>query len=73
MSPNWSLNLNDLKSVARHFVLPVISGAVVAVYDKYQAGTVDKATLTTAALVAIGAAAIRLIQRWVIAIQAPKP
>ena len=60
------LDLNDLRSAARHFILPVLGGAVLAGLQVMQTGAVNLGTVKTAAISAAIAALYRLVHRYLV-------
>lgn len=64
MSAKGKLDLSDLKSVFRHTVIPLVSGAAVAGLEVVQTGGFQPKQMQTAAITALIAGVIRFLQRW---------
>lgn len=64
MSAKWGFNKDDLKSVARHTVIPILSGGVIAGIEVAISGTATIITVKTAFLTAIGSGVINFLKRW---------
>ena len=72
MSVRWKVELNDVKSAVRHTVIPLASGAAVAGLEALQAGGFHPQQMQTAALTALLAGVIRLLQRWTLDLGKPQ-
>ena len=67
MSARWNIDGmfgKDVKSAARHFVLPLVAGGAVAGLQAAQSGVFDLTTMKGAAITSIIAGVIRLLQRF---------
>ena len=64
MSARWKTNSKDLSSAVRHAVIPLMSGAAVAGLQAAQVGNFNLGQMKMAAMTAIIAGVIRLLQRW---------
>lgn len=71
MSAKWGIDDKDVKSALRHAVLPLFAGAGVAALQTAQSGSFSFVAMKGAAVTAVLAGGIRLLQRWVTEI-APK-
>ena len=72
MSAKWSIELGDVKSAVRHTVIPLVSGAAVAGLQAFQVGSFQPQQIKTAALTALLAGVIRLLQRWTLDLGKPQ-
>lgn len=69
-SKRWTLDRKDLQSALRHALLPAVAGAITAgaavVQQSLAVGRLDfsLADVGRAALVALVAGLLRLVQRW---------
>ncbi len=64
MSARWEWNSKDIKSAARHVILPLVAGGAVAALQAAQSGSFDVVAIKGAALTSLIAGVIRLLQRW---------
>lgn len=67
MSVRWSIDGlfgRDMKSAARHFVVPALAGSGVAILEVAKTGVFEPASLLNAGIVALISFGIRFLQRF---------